>query len=347
MIQIHRAGLNESPGSHPNIQPSLCQEPKAFYVDNDFHRGTSTYPVVVAAVGVDRGAACGALLAFYPGFFSWSGLAVCLLLHWLTGGIGICLTYHRLLTHRSFALRPYWLEYVLTAVGTLASEGGPVGWVADHRKHHAHSDDEQDTHTPLRGFFWAHMYWWMLVGDETEHTPEFYEKWAPDLYRDPVHRWLDFGVGADIFQTNSARAFQGNTAFKLGATFDRAPHVFGRHVIEQDGLRAMGQRVVKFLWRADFYLDGLGAAAVADCVLQGGDNSAGERDVIVLDEDSIGKIEAVILAAAATHSVFVDHAQTGSGLASVENTRFGAGDGVDELASESGDAGSCAAESSR
>jgi stearoyl-CoA desaturase (delta-9 desaturase) len=133
----------------------------------------------------------GALLAFYPSLFSWSGLAVCLFLHWLTGGIGICLTYHRLLTHRSFALRPAWLEYVLTAIGACASEGGPVGWVADHRKHHAHSDEEADTHTPLRGFFWAHMYWWMLVADDTEHTPEFYQKWAPDLYRDPVHRWLE------------------------------------------------------------------------------------------------------------------------------------------------------------
>jgi fatty-acid desaturase len=59
----------------------------------------------------------GALLAFVPGYFSWSGLAVCLLLHWLTGGIGICLTYHRLLTHRSFALRPRWLEYILTGIG--------------------------------------------------------------------------------------------------------------------------------------------------------------------------------------------------------------------------------------
>ena len=133
----------------------------------------------------------GALLAFFPGFFSWSGLAVCLILHWLTGGIGICLTYHRLLTHRSFALRPAWLEYVLTIVGACASEGGPVGWVADHRKHHAHSDEEDDTHTPLRGFFWAHMYWWMMVGADSEHTPEFYQKWAPDLYRDPVHRWLE------------------------------------------------------------------------------------------------------------------------------------------------------------
>ena len=56
----------------------------------------------------------GALLAFVPAYFSWSGLALCLFLHWLTGGIGICMTYHRLLTHRSFAVRPRWLEYVLT-----------------------------------------------------------------------------------------------------------------------------------------------------------------------------------------------------------------------------------------
>src|SRR4051794_14913239 len=43
-----------------------------------------------------------ALLAFVPAYFSWSALAVCVFLHWLTGGIGICMTYHRLLTHRSF-----------------------------------------------------------------------------------------------------------------------------------------------------------------------------------------------------------------------------------------------------
>ena len=108
----------------------------------------------------------GALLALIPSYFSWSGLAICFLLHWLTGGIGICLTYHRLLTHRSFALRPRWLEYPLTIMGTCASEGGPIGWVADHRRHHAFSDDDADTHTPNEGFFWAHMGWWMKVAQE-------------------------------------------------------------------------------------------------------------------------------------------------------------------------------------
>lgn len=65
----------------------------------------------------------GALLAVFPSYFSWSGLAVCVFLHWLTGGIGICMTYHRLLTHRSFAVRPRWLEYVLTIIGNCTRRG--------------------------------------------------------------------------------------------------------------------------------------------------------------------------------------------------------------------------------
>jgi stearoyl-CoA desaturase (delta-9 desaturase) len=133
----------------------------------------------------------GALFALLPAFFTWQALLVCLVCHWLTGGLGICMTYHRLLTHRSFATRPRWLEYPLTALGCCASEGGAIGWVADHRKHHAHSDDEHDVHSPNRGFAWAHMFWWMTPDIHARHTPEYYRKWAPDLARDPVHRVLD------------------------------------------------------------------------------------------------------------------------------------------------------------
>ena len=55
----------------------------------------------------------------------------------------------------------------------------------------AHSDEEDDTHTPLRGFLWWHMAWWMKVDDESEHTMEYYKKWCPDLCKDPVHRWIE------------------------------------------------------------------------------------------------------------------------------------------------------------
>jgi fatty-acid desaturase len=134
----------------------------------------------------------GAVLAFSPAYFTWQAPIVCLFLMWLTGGIGICLTYHRLLTHRSFAIRPQWLEYLLTALGCCASQGGAVGWVADHRKHHALADLEEDVHSPKRGFAWAYAVWWMTPEvTASRHTAAYCQKWAPDLERDPVHRVLE------------------------------------------------------------------------------------------------------------------------------------------------------------
>jgi stearoyl-CoA desaturase (delta-9 desaturase) len=174
---------------------------------------TTTTPSQPASAGIAwpallwiGGLHLGALLAFVPAYFSWTALVVCLVLHWLCGGIGICMTYHRLLTHRSFATRPKFLEYVLTAIGCTSSEGGPIGWVADHRRHHAHSDDEFDVHSPNRGFGWAHMFWWMTPDITSIHTPEYYAKWAPDLMKDPVLRWLDkyhyifpIGLGVGLY----------------------------------------------------------------------------------------------------------------------------------------------------
>lgn len=133
----------------------------------------------------------GALMAFVPGFFTWGALVACLVGHWITGGIGITMTYHRLLTHRSFAVRPRWLEYVLTFIGMAASEGGAIGWVADHRRHHAFSDEEGDVHSPNQGFGWAHMFWWMTPDITSRHTPEYLQKWAPDLYKDKIHRVMN------------------------------------------------------------------------------------------------------------------------------------------------------------
>jgi stearoyl-CoA desaturase (delta-9 desaturase) len=129
-----------------------------------------------------------ALLA--PWFFSWSALGVCLVLHWLCGSIGICLAYHRLLTHRSFEV-PRWLEYVLVTIGTLALQGGPIFWVSGHRLHHAHTEDpKQDPYASSLGFWWSHVLWLIYK------RPEFfdyqqYKRYAKDLDRDPYYRWLN------------------------------------------------------------------------------------------------------------------------------------------------------------
>jgi stearoyl-CoA desaturase (delta-9 desaturase) len=129
-----------------------------------------------------------ALLA--PWFFSWSALGITVFLHWLFGSIGICLGYHRLLTHRSFQV-PKWLEYIITTIGALAIQGGPIFWVASHRLHHAHPEDEvKDPYSARRGFWWSHMLWLFYQRREFFDS-EIYKKYAPDIARVPYYSWLD------------------------------------------------------------------------------------------------------------------------------------------------------------
>jgi sn-2 palmitoyl-lipid 9-desaturase len=129
-----------------------------------------------------------ALLA--PWFFSWSALGVMLALHWLFGSIGICLGYHRLLTHRSFRV-PKLLEYTFGFLGALALQGGPIFWVAGHRLHHAFTEDvDKDPYSARRGFWWSHILWVLYPRAEFFDT-ETYRKSAPDLARDPFYTWLD------------------------------------------------------------------------------------------------------------------------------------------------------------
>src|SRR5256885_4848203 len=77
---------------------------------------------------------------------TWAAIAVALFLHVIAGGIGICVCYHRLLTHRSFKC-PKVLEYAMALAGALSMQGGALEWVALHRKHHQHSDKEGDPHS--------------------------------------------------------------------------------------------------------------------------------------------------------------------------------------------------------
>ncbi len=131
-----------------------------------------------------------ALALLAPWFFSWSALGVTIFLHWLFGSIGICLGYHRLLSHRSFQV-PKWLEYAIAILGALAIQGGPIFWVAGHRLHHAYTEDEdKDPYSSKRGFWWSHMQWILYPRSEF-FEPETYKRFAPELARDPFYCWLN------------------------------------------------------------------------------------------------------------------------------------------------------------
>jgi stearoyl-CoA desaturase (delta-9 desaturase) len=128
----------------------------------------------------------GALAAVF--FFTWNAVIVAAILWWVTGSLGIGMCYHRLLTHRGYKT-PKWLEYVLTVFATLALEGGPIFWVATHRKHHQYSDREGDPHSPLDGKWWAHV-GWILMGKSLHHDTKALAKYVPDLTKDKFHVWI-------------------------------------------------------------------------------------------------------------------------------------------------------------
>ena len=123
-----------------------------------------------------------------------SDLVVLLILYALTG-LGITVGFHRLLTHRSFETSPR-VRAAFAILGSAAIEGPVISWVADHRKHHAFSDEEGDPHSPhghghgvrgtLRGLWHAHLGWLFLHEQRGNHR-----RYAPDLLDDPLIRWVN------------------------------------------------------------------------------------------------------------------------------------------------------------
>src|SRR5262249_52831172 len=105
-------------------------------------------------------AACHAGALAAPFVFTWQALVVCVGLICLTGSIGVCMGYHRYLTHGSFQTsKP--MRWLLALIGGLSGEGSALMWVANHRKHHMYSDHDGDPHTPHDGRWWSHMLWFM------------------------------------------------------------------------------------------------------------------------------------------------------------------------------------------
>jgi stearoyl-CoA desaturase (Delta-9 desaturase) len=111
-------------------------------------------------------------------------------------GLGVTVGFHRLFTHRSFSTRPS-VRFVFAALGSMAIEGPIISWVADHRKHHAFSDQEGDPHSPhvghgggwrgaLKGLAHAHVGWLFIHTHRGKR-----DRYAPDLLADPVVSFVD------------------------------------------------------------------------------------------------------------------------------------------------------------
>ena len=150
----------------------------------------------VAAVFVPFIAFCGAIVLFWNSFVDWTDLAIMVGLY-LFAAFGITIGYHRMLTHQAFQTSRA-LRYVFAGMGSVAVQGPVINWVADHRKHHAHTDEEGDPHSPhvgvassgilgpVKGLYHAHIGWLFSEQGRADRR-----KYAPDLMEDPGMRWIN------------------------------------------------------------------------------------------------------------------------------------------------------------
>jgi stearoyl-CoA desaturase (delta-9 desaturase) len=151
--------------------------------------------VNLGAVIVPFAATLAAIVLLWNQVVSPVALALFFAMYLITA-VGITVGYHRMLTHRSFRTHKP-TEYAFATLGSMAVQGPVIAWVADHRKHHAHTDEEGDPHSPhvghgdgvtgvLRGLWHAHTGWLL-----SEHGRADWKQYAPDLYEDPGMRRIN------------------------------------------------------------------------------------------------------------------------------------------------------------
>jgi stearoyl-CoA desaturase (delta-9 desaturase) len=154
-----------------------------------------------------------AVVLLWNSFVSAGDLAIAAVMYILTA-VGITVGFHRLLTHRSFQTsKP--IEYAFALLGSMAVQGPVISWVADHRKHHAHTDEEGDPHSPhlgrddgvrgiLTGLWHAHSGWLMSTQGRAD-----WKRYAPDLYEDRGMRTISRQFAALVLLSLALPALAG------------------------------------------------------------------------------------------------------------------------------------------
>jgi stearoyl-CoA desaturase (Delta-9 desaturase) len=112
----------------------------------------------------------------------WRDIAILAGMYFFTT-LGITLGYHRMLTHRSFETYAP-IRFLLLVFGSMALQGPALYWASIHIQHHANTDAEDDPHSPVEGFFHAHL-GWILAGRDAD--PSVYGKW---LLNDRLVLWV-------------------------------------------------------------------------------------------------------------------------------------------------------------
>jgi stearoyl-CoA desaturase (Delta-9 desaturase) len=130
--------------------------------------------------------------------FGWVYLFIAMAMG-LATSVGVTVGFHRLVTHKSFKTNAV-MRFILASLGSMAVQGPVIEWAGVHRRHHQHSDTEEDPHSPhahadgrwgtglvatLRGMYHAHM-GWLFIGRQRGLG-----RYTKDLHADPVLSYVN------------------------------------------------------------------------------------------------------------------------------------------------------------
>ena len=110
---------------------------------------------------------------------------------------------HRTATHRALTLHPL-AEWGFRFATWLTTGIVPREWVAVHRKHHAHTDEEGDPHSPLlEGFWpiqWGNVFYYVREARNKETVATYAKDIKPDLWDKLLfdHGAAGFVVGTGV-----------------------------------------------------------------------------------------------------------------------------------------------------
>ncbi len=147
----------------------------------------------------------GIVLIFYWGI-GWLEISMLASMYFITV-IGLEVGFHRFFAHKSFETSNA-LMILLAISGSMCAQGPIVYWVANHRRHHKHSDQMGDPHSPyidrdgagfktkLLGLWHAHIGW------QVRHNSPSTSHFTKDLLKNKIifrmnqlyFVWLTLGI---------------------------------------------------------------------------------------------------------------------------------------------------------
>ena len=92
--------------------------------------------------------------------YSWFAVIFAIMLY-VVRMFAITGFYHRYFAHKAFQTSRAG-QFIFAVLGATAVQRGPLWWAGHHRHHHAHSDEQDDAHSPVQhGFLWSHIGWFL------------------------------------------------------------------------------------------------------------------------------------------------------------------------------------------